>query len=75
NGSVLLQQNKSLFSPISQLHYEYYKDIGEVRRALEGNADIQCIVSKNDVPFGQAQHPMLSDYADKADTLKFLLEL
>ena len=75
NGSVLLQENKSLFSPISQLHFEYYSDLNEVRRSLEHNEDVQCIVSKDDVPFGQAQKPALDNYADKADTLKFLLEL
>jgi hypothetical protein len=75
NGSVLLQENKALFSPISQLHYEFYKDIGQVRKELEVSADIQCIISKNDIPFGQAQLPALNDYADKADTLRFLLEL
>jgi hypothetical protein len=72
---VLLQENKALFSPISQLHYEFYKDIGQVRKELEVSADIQCIISKNDIPFGQAQLPALNDYADKADTLRFLLEL
>ena len=75
NGSVLLQENKSLFSPISQLHYEFYNDISEVSSFLNGNTDIQCVVSKNDVPFGLAQQPALNDYADKADTLKFLLEI
>jgi len=75
NGSVLLQQNKSLFSPISQLHYEYYSDAAEVAGQLQENADIQCIVGKNEVPFGKAQQPALDDYADKADTLQFLLSL
>jgi hypothetical protein len=75
NGSVLLQENRSLFSPISQLHYEYYTSFHEVEQELKNSADIQCIVSKNDIPFGQAQQPGPEDYADKADTLKFLLEL
>lgn len=75
NGSVLLQENKSLFSPISQLHYEYYTDLDAVQRSLEDSEDVQCIVGKGHVPFGRAQRPALDDYADKADTLKFLLDL
>ena len=75
NGSILLVENKSLFSPVSQLNYEYYSDVKEVEQQLNANNDIQCIVGKNYVPFGSAQKPRLNDYADKADTLKFLHEL
>ncbi len=75
NGSVLLHENQSLFSPISKLHYEFYSDRKEVEKFVEGHTDIQCVVGKNYVPFGQAQKPALSDYADKADTLKFLRDL
>ncbi len=75
NGSVLLQENKALFSPISQLHYEYYPQEAAVRTSLNNHPDIQCIVSKDDIPFGYAQRPALNDYADKADTLQFLLDL
>ncbi len=37
--------------------------------------NIQCIVSQGLIPFGQAQHPGLSDYADGVDTLQFLKTL
>ena len=75
NGSLLVVENKSLFSPISQLHYEYYTDPESVEQTLTGNPDIQCVVGRNHIPFGQAQKPALQDYADKADTLQFLLDL
>jgi hypothetical protein len=75
NGSLLLQENKSFFSPISQLHYEYYDDKKTVEESLADHPDIQCIVGKGHIPFGEAQHPALDDYADKADTLQFLLDL
>jgi hypothetical protein len=75
NGSVLLVENKGLFSPVSLLHYEVYGDVAEVENQLAGTKDIQCIVSKNFVPFGTAQKPAINDYADKADTLQFLLNL
>lgn len=75
NGSILLRENTPLFSPISQLHFEYFDEASRVTGLLENNTDIQCIVSKDHILFGQAQRPALNDYADKADTLKFLLEL
>jgi hypothetical protein len=75
NPSILLAESKELFSPISQLNYEYYQKSNEVATALGGNADVQCIVGKNHLPFGQAQQPALTDYADGVDVMKFLLEL
>jgi hypothetical protein len=75
NQSILLAESKELFSPISQLNYEYYTSANEVEAALAGNADVQCIVGKNHLPFGQAQQPSLTDYADGVDVMKFLLEL
>lgn len=74
NGSLLLQEKKALFSPISQLHYEYYTAVNDVYDQLNNNQDVQCIVGNGRVPFGRAQRPALNDYADKADTLQFLLE-
>ena len=75
NGSILLQENTSLFSPISQLNYEFYTDKTAVERSLEGHTDIQCFSGKGHIPFGQTQRPALNDYADKADTMQFLLTL
>jgi hypothetical protein len=72
NGSILLVENKSLFSPVSQLNYEVYEDVKEVEDFLLNAEDIQCVVGKDHVPFGMAQKPALNDYADKADTLQFL---
>ena len=75
NQSILLAESKELFSPISQLNYEFYKNAAEVEAALAGNADVQCIVGKNHLDFGQAQQPSLTDYADGVDVMKFLREL
>jgi len=74
NESILLAENKSMFSPISQLHYEFYDEqpdlsSGDVKDRL------QCIVGQDGIEFGLAQQPGLCDYADGADTLKFLLSL
>ena len=75
NQSILLTESKELFSPISQLNYEFYNNAAELEPSLAGNADVQCIVGKNHLPFGQAQQPSLTDYADGVDVMKFLREL
>lgn len=72
NGSILLTENKALFSPVSMLNYEVYSKVKEVEKMLALSGDIQCVVGINHIPFGWAQKPALDDYADKADTLQFL---
>jgi hypothetical protein len=75
NGSVILTENESLFSPVSQVNYEYYGDKKDLDERLKLNDDIQCIVGHNFLNFGEAQSPGLNDYADGVDTMKFLIEL
>jgi hypothetical protein len=75
NGSLLLIESEEIFSAISQLHYSFYNSIADVKKIVEANNDIQCIVSNEDVPFGNAQYPGLFDYADSVDTMQFLLSL
>jgi hypothetical protein len=75
NGSILLIEDSSLFSPISQLNYEYYTSRDELLSSLYNNQDIQGIIEKEHIPFGQAQSPGLFDYADKVDTMEFLQSL
>ena len=72
NGSVILAENTSLFSPVSQINYEFYKDKSMVTAVLENNADVQCIIGHGYTNFGKAQQPSLFDYADGVDTMKFL---
>ena len=81
NGFILLCQDQAFNSPVGVLHYETYHDLAVVDRQLEASREaIQCVVSSaplafRHIPFGQSQHPMLWDYADDADTLKFLSNL
>ncbi|TAL50211.1 MAG: acyl-CoA reductase [Chitinophagaceae bacterium] len=72
NGSIILFENKSLFSPISQLNYEYYSRKDEAIKKLSSNQDLQCIIGHDHIAFGQAQYPAINDYADGVDTMKFL---
>jgi len=72
NESIILTEDGSPFSPISVLHYAYYRP-GEAPSLLAGEqADIQCIVGREQTPFGRAQRPALDDYADGVDTMAFL---
>jgi len=74
NEATLLVENDSLFSPISQLNYSFYTDWQNTLDSLQQNNDLQCIVGV-DIPFGKAQQPGLTDYADQIDTMQFLLTL
>ncbi len=74
NGSILLAENPSAFSPISVLHYEFYGERNDIFDRLRP-AEIQCISGTDQIPFGTAQHPDLTDYADGTDTMKFMVQL
>jgi hypothetical protein len=75
NESLLLVEDDALFSPIGQLNYEFYTDVNNVVTSLQGRQDLQCIVGKSFIPFGQSQYPSLADYADGVDTVRFLTNL
>jgi hypothetical protein len=75
NDSLVLTENESPFSPVSQVHYVFYNDKAEAEKALENNGDIQCVVGHGHISFGAAQSPSLNDYADGVDTMAFLMAL
>ena len=72
NDSILLVEEKSVFSPISQLNYEFYNDPAALNNELRSNNDLQCVVGSAYTPFGNAQKPRIDDYADGVDTMEFL---
>lgn len=78
-GAFLFKEDDRLFSPISITHYERVESMSECELYIKGNLEqIQCIVSpkiKGGVDFGEAQCPKIWDYADKVDTLDFLISL
>jgi hypothetical protein len=75
NPSLLVVEDVSLFSPISQLNYEFYRPGDNLTDTLKKHPQLQCIVGKGFVPFGQSQFPGLANYADGVDTLQFLSQL
>lgn len=79
NGCIILTEHESIASRIALVHYEFYKNKEDLPELLtKRKEEIQCVVSKeeingfNHIPFGKAQEPSLSDYADGVDTLAFL---
>lgn len=80
-GNLLVTENVAVVSPVSVLHYEFYKDKEALKAVLEADREkIQCVVGNPDVmdgivPFGKSQQPELWDYADGVDTMEFLLSL
>lgn len=75
NGSVVLTEHPSPFSPVSQIHYQFYQPGKFPENELKNNPDIQCIVGSNGIEPGMAQNPGLCDYADGVDTMNFLTGL
>ncbi|MBI3138501.1 MAG: acyl-CoA reductase [Sphingobacteriales bacterium] len=75
NGSLLLVESPALFSPISQLNYEYYYESDKLTGSLQSSEELQSITGKGFLPFGQSQYPGISDYADGINTLAFLNQL
>ncbi len=85
NGSILLTEETSFFSHISGLNYSAAPTLPEGKggkekfngfiKELQSDQNIQCIVGRDFVPFGRAQYPSLTDYADGVDTLQFLSQI
>lgn len=75
DGATIITENPSPFTPVSQVHFEYYDDKDAVLNHLEQSKDVQAIVGHGFIPFGQAQQPTLTDYADGVDTMAFLMGL
>lgn len=76
NGFLLIKESNDLHSPLAMLNYHYYENQVDIDSYLEENKEaIQVVVGKNYVPFGQAQQPTISDFADNVDTMRFLTSL
>lgn len=72
---LCMLEKAEIASSIATLHYSFYESEAELKQELLGQQElIQCVVGKgiNEVPFGDAQRPALTDYADGIDTLEFL---
>ena len=76
NELLLLHESDALYSPVSVLNYEYYENTAALSDKIEKDLDkIQCVIGVKNLPFGTAQKPSLTDYADGVNTLDFLEKL
>jgi hypothetical protein len=75
NESIVLSENRSIFSAVSHVHYEFYETKEGIVKSLTNNEEVQCIAGKGFTAFGEAQKPSLTDYADGVDTMEFLNSL
>ena len=81
NNFLIIRENQDLTSPVAVVNYEFYSDVAQVAMQLnEKQEQLQCVVSniteiENALTFGNSQKPMLWDYADGVDTIKFLNSL
>ncbi|MEN9686778.1 MAG: hypothetical protein RLZZ28_2564 [Bacteroidota bacterium] len=72
NDAVILTENDSPFSPVSQVHYCFYNSKEALEKELAQKESIQCVVGHGHLEFGKAQSPGLMDYADGVDSMAFL---
>ena len=76
NNFVLLREAEELFSPLAMVHFQRYKEYSDVETYIETHVEsLQVIVGKDFIPFGKAQAPGLTDYADGVDTMAWLGQL
>lgn len=82
NNFLIVREDPTLSSRISCIHYEQYDEVEQVVSNLNSiKENIQCVTSLNPIasfaytPIGSCQHPTLSDYADRVDTMAFLTRL
>ncbi|HRZ42524.1 MAG TPA: acyl-CoA reductase [Bacteroidales bacterium] len=79
--NLLLVEDQALASPLAVLHYQYYRSRNEMEAIIRSHVpQLQTVVADQvivgmEVPYGKSQQPDLWDYADRTDTLRFLLDL
>ncbi len=76
NNFVLLKESDDLHSPLSMIYHHTYKNQEEIDAYLKRHEkDIQVVIGHNHLPFGDAQTPGWTDYADNFDTMAWLEKL
>ena len=75
----LFLESQNFASPIGTIYYETYHSLDDLAHQLAASAQhIQAIVSHcgldDEIAFGHAQKPDLTQYADGVDTVEFLLK-
>jgi hypothetical protein len=76
NGFVLFKKSRDIYSPLAVVNYDFYQNERDVQKFVaENTSKIQALVGKSYLSFGEAQRPLIDDYADGINTLDFLATL
>lgn len=76
NGFIVFKEDKSIFSPIGIMFYEFYDSMNQVKSIIEEHKnEIQAVIGHGFIAFGNGQKPAVNDYADGVDTMEFLVSL
>jgi hypothetical protein len=70
-GFFILQRGNSVHPPLAQINFAYYKYKKEVAEFEKTN---KSKIQKKYTTFGLAQRPEIDDFADRADTVRFILK-
>ncbi len=76
NNFLLLRESEELFSPLAMIHQHSYENEEDINLYLDKYKDkIQVIIGQKYTPFGSAQCPLLTDYADGVDTIDWITKI
>jgi len=76
NNFLMIRESPDLHSPVGVLYYQQYSGPAEISEYLKTNEQhLQCVIGKDFIPFGYSQRPVITDFADNVNTLKFLVNL
>ncbi len=81
SGFFILKEERSPFSRISELNYEFFSSVENLNdRLKESINDTQVLIGWelkdfSTCDYGESQQPGLEDFADNVDTMQFLADL
>ena len=76
NNFLILKESSQLHAPVAVLLYERFASAESVQKYLATNEkELQCVVGRDFTPFGYSQRPVITEFADKVNTMAFLVNL
>lgn len=76
NNVFMLKEDEGIHAPLSVIYYEFYEKRSDLLKKMnELDEQLQAIVGHGFIPFGKAQSPDITDFADGVDTCKWLNSL
>lgn len=76
NNVFMLKEDEGLHAPLSVIYYEFYENKSDVLKQInELQEELQAVVGHGFIPFGKAQAPDITDFADGVDTCAWLNSL